>query len=163
MTPFLDGLTAEYDCIAVMGDLNFGMLDISNTGNSLSHVCDLFDLHNIIDKPTCFKTPTGTILDVILTPNSRSMCTQGVVETGLSDWHRFIYMVTKVHAPKITHRNVTYRSYKTFNEEKYLQDLHNAPFHIADIFTNIDDHDGFFETLYTNIRSNDHAPLKIKR
>ncbi len=54
MTPFLDGLTAEYDRIAIMGDLNFDMLNISNTGNSLSHVCDLFDLHNIIDKP-CFK------------------------------------------------------------------------------------------------------------
>ncbi len=31
MTPFLDGLTAEYDHIAVMGDLNIDMIDISNT------------------------------------------------------------------------------------------------------------------------------------
>ncbi len=97
-----------------MGDLkNIDMLDISNTGNSLSHVCDLFDLHNIIDKPTYIKTPTGTLFDVILTPNSRSICTQGVLETGLSDWHRFMYLVTKEHAPQITYRNVTYRSYKT--------------------------------------------------
>ncbi len=40
--------------------------------------------------------------------------------------------------------------------------MQNAPFHIEDIFTNIEDHYGFFETLYTNI-NNEHAPLKIKK
>ncbi len=69
MVPFLDGLTAEYNRIAVMGDLNIDMLDIINTDNSLSHVSDLFNLY--IDKQTCFKTPAGTLLYMILTPNSR--------------------------------------------------------------------------------------------
>ncbi len=81
MMPFLDGLTAEYDCIAVIEDLTIDILDISNTGNSLSHICDLFVLHNIIDKPTCFKTAAGTLVDVILTPNSRSIITRGGIET----------------------------------------------------------------------------------
>ncbi len=43
-----------------------------------------------------------------------------------------------------------------------MQYLRNAPFHVADIFSDIDDHYGFFETLYTNT-SNEHAPLKKVR
>ncbi len=43
MTPFLDGIIAAYDRFILMGDLNFDMLI---TGNSVSHVSDLFDLHN---------------------------------------------------------------------------------------------------------------------
>ncbi len=77
----------------------------------------------------------------------RSISTHGVIETGLSDWHTLVLMVTKMHAPKVMHKNITYKSFKTFNEDKYLQDLQEAPFHIAEIFTDIDDYYGFFETL----------------
>ncbi len=63
-----------------MEDLKIDMLDINNTGNCFSHVCDLFDLDNIIDKLTCLKTPTGALLDVILTPNTKSICAQDAIE-----------------------------------------------------------------------------------
>jgi len=162
MTPFLDSITAEYDRYVLMGDLNIDMKDSSKAGNSLTSVCDLFDLHNVIDKPTCFKNPEGTLIDVILTSNPRILSTHGVVETGLSDWHRLIYMVTRMHAPKTMPKHVFYRSYKTFNEEHYLSDLQSVPFHVADIFTDVDDRFGFCETLYTDI-CNEHAPLKSKR
>ncbi len=46
ITPFLDGIIPAYDRFILMGALNF---DILSTGNSLSHVGDLFDLHNLID------------------------------------------------------------------------------------------------------------------
>ncbi len=71
-------------------------------------------------------------------------------------------MVTKMHVPKVMPHNITYRSFKTFNEDKYLQDLQEAPFHVAEIFTDIDDCYGFFETLLTDI-CNEHAPIKIRK
>ncbi len=103
-----------YDRFILMGDLNFDML---STGNSLSHVSDLFYLHNLIDEPTCFKAPAGTVLDIILTPSPRSISTHGVIEAGLSDWHRLVFMVKKMQAPNILPKNITCRSFKTFNEE----------------------------------------------
>ncbi len=42
-----------------------------------------------------------------------------------------------------------------------MQDLQEAPFHVAEIFTDIDDCYGFFETLLTDI-SNEHAPFKTR-
>ncbi len=72
MTPFPDGIIAAYDRFILMGDLTFDML---STGNSLSRVSDLFDLHNLIDEPTCFKAPAGILLDVILSPSPRSIST----------------------------------------------------------------------------------------
>ncbi len=98
MSPFLNGIIAAYDRFILMGDLN---CDMHSTGNSLSHVSDLFDLHNLIDEPTCFKVPAGTLLDVILIPSPRSISTHEVIEAGLSDWHGLVLMVTKMHAPKV--------------------------------------------------------------
>ncbi len=48
------------------------------------------------------------------------------------------------------HGNLTYISNTTFNEETYLQDLQNAPFHVdlADIFTDVDDLYGRLGYLY---------------
>ncbi len=71
-------------------------------------------------------------------------------------------MVTKMHALKDMPNNITYRSLKTFNEDKYLQDLQEAPFHVAEIYTDIDDCYGFFETLLTDI-CNEHAPFKPEK
>jgi hypothetical protein len=34
-----------------------------------------------------FKTPRGTLIDVILTLNPRTISSQGVVDIGVSDWH----------------------------------------------------------------------------
>ncbi len=124
MTPFLDGIIAASDRFILMRDLNFDILSI---GNCLSHISDLFDLHNFIDVPTCSKAPAGTLLDVILTPSPRSTSTHGVIETGLSDWHRLDFMVTKMHAPKVMPKNITYRSFKTFNEDKYFARFTRSP------------------------------------
>ena len=44
-------------------------------------------------------------------------------------------------------------------QEKFLQDLYMAPFHIIDIFDDVDDMLYAFEQLSTEIL-NEHAPLK---
>ncbi len=72
--------------------------------------------------------------DIFLTPNPRIISTEGVIDTGLNDWHRLVYVVTKVYAPTLMPRKVTYRSHKSYNEQIYLQDLQDAPVHVADIF-----------------------------
>ncbi len=95
-------------------------------------------------------------------PSPKSISTDGVIETSLSDWHTLVLMVTKMHAPNVMPKNIIYRKFKTFNEDKYLQDLEEAPFHVAEIFTDIDDCYGFFETLLTYI-CNEHAPFKTRK
>ncbi len=110
-----------------MGDVNFNMLHELHESNSVSQICDLFDLKNIITQPTCFKTPRGTLIDVILSPDRRHIQAQGVVDIGLSDYHRMVYVVTKNHAPVSQRKQVTYRSFKNLNEKEY-KGPRNSPF-----------------------------------
>ena len=160
MTVLLDKILLDYDRYILMGDLNHDMTP-GTEQHSLTDLCTLFDLKNTIGHPTCFKTPRGTVLDVVLVPDRRHLQMSGVVDTGLSDYHRLIYAITKTHAPKPTRRQITYRSFKTLDQEAYLQDLSNAPFHVANIFDEVDDLFYFMNTLFTDI-TNEHMPIKTK-
>ncbi len=161
MTDMLDNIILDYDRYLVVGDVNFNMLHELHESNSVSHICDLFDLRNIITQPTCFKPPRGTLIDVILARNRRHIQAQGVVDTGLSDYHRMVYVVTKNHAPVSERKQVTYRSFKNLNEKEYIKDLEIAPFRIGEIFNDVDDQYFFFSTMYSNI-TNQHVLLKTR-
>ena len=58
-------------------------------------------------------------------------------------------------------RKIFYRSYKHFCEADYLTDLSFAPFHVADIFDDIDDIAWFSSSLIRNV-IDAHAPVKSK-
>ncbi len=161
MSQLIDDITMNYDKYVIMGDVTFDMLSSNCDENSVSNICNLFDLKKVITLPTCFKTPRVTLLDIILTPNIQCLQTHGVIDTGLSDYHRMIYMVTKVHTSKPQKRQVTYRSLKTLNVEQYIYDLEMAPFQVGEIFEDVDDQYYFVNTLFTEI-SNEHIPLTTR-
>ncbi len=70
-------------------------------------------------------------------------------------------MVKKVHTPKPQKHQVTYRSLTTLNVEQYICDLEMAPFHVGEIFEDVDDQYYFVNTLFTEI-TNEHFRLKLE-
>ena len=46
-----------------------------------------------------------------------------VIETGLSDFHKMIVAVMKMHFPKMKQQVVSYREYKDFHNETFLDSL----------------------------------------
>ena len=70
----IDVLLEKTRCSAqltfVIGDLNINGL-CENEFRCLQDVMDVYDMFNIVDKPTCFKTENNTLLDVILTSNRK--------------------------------------------------------------------------------------------
>ena len=70
---------------------------------------------------------------------------------GISDFHNFIGVATKMYKPNNTVREITYRSYKRFNEISYLHDLNSAPFHVSDVFNDVDDQYDFYNGLLKEI------------
>ena len=52
----------EFEHVIIIGDLNFNMLN----NNTLANLCPTLNLTNIIDSPTCFKSNTPTLIDVML-------------------------------------------------------------------------------------------------
>ena len=118
-------------------------------------------LQNIIHEPTCFKGTDGTLLDIVLTTGSRRVASITNMNMGISDFHHLVGFAMKITVPKTRNSFVTYRSYKKFNESEFKWDVANAPYHVSDIFDNIEDKFWFYETLTCDINS--HAPLKKRK
>ena len=69
----LNKILGKYDNILLAGDLN---VDEFKTGpdssNHLSDAKDIFNLTNLMKKPTCFKSQDGTLIDLMLTNRPKS-------------------------------------------------------------------------------------------
>ena len=69
----LNKIYGKYDNILLAGDLNIDELKTgSDSSNHLSDAKDVFNLTNLVKKPTCFKSQDGTLIDLMLTNRPRS-------------------------------------------------------------------------------------------
>ena len=108
---------------------------------------DVYDMFNIVDELTCFKTETNTLLDVILTSNRKRITGTINVYTGISDFHNLIAFSSKMHVPKTGDRNIQCRSYKHFDDGLFKDDISAAPYHVGVVFDDFDDAYWFNHTL----------------
>ena len=129
--------------------------------NTVKDICDVYGLTNLIKTPTCHKGPVSTLINVILVSNPKRYIDTLNANFGLSDHHNIIGAATRRFAPSLKPHRIYYRSYKHFCEEKYLQDINCAPFHVADIFDDIDDMTWFHSSLIRTI-IDENAPKKSK-
>ena len=84
----------------------------------------IYKLRNLIKEPTCFKNPENpACIDSILTNKSLSFKNTYVIETGLSDFHKMVVAVMKMHFPKMKPQVITYRQCKDFHNETFLGSL----------------------------------------
>ncbi len=126
--------------------------------SALCDLCDLYNLKNIVKGLTCFKSQDNpSLIDIILVAKPRHLHETVVFDTGLSD--SIICVCTKVYVPLDVPRQIVYRSFKSFDENKYKEDISMIPFHVLYIFDNTDD------VVWCHIkRLSDiieiHAPLK---
>ena len=157
----LDQATLISQNLVCIGDLNCDLLhplDNNKQGKCLLDICDVYDLDSLVNKPTRISQNKESCLDVILTNVPAFMKNSGVIDTGLSD-HNLVYTVlnTKLLRPKA--EKVIKRSFKSFNQEAFLEDLSNVPFSAAYIFDDIDDVYWCWENLYNQVLD-DHAPVR---
>ena len=129
--------------------------------NVIHDLCDLYCLTNLIKEATCHKGTNPSILDIILVSNPRRYAAVLNAECPISDFHNIIGAATKRFAPLKTPRKILYRSYKTFNEIDFINDIESAPFHVMDIFDDVDDMSWFTSTLIRDV-IDDHAPIRTK-
>ena len=80
---------------------------------------------------------------------------------SISD-HSLIYCVLKAGVPKATPRTIKYRSFIGFDENAFIQDLKNVPWHIVDDENNVNDAILTWNKLFTEV-ADSHAPLKKRR
>ena len=121
----------------------------------------MYSLCNLIKNPTCHKAATSTLLDVVLVSNRAKYL--GVLNCvcEMSDFHNFVGASTRKFAPRQQPKHIFYRSYKNFVETNYKNDITSAPFHVCEVFDDVEDMVWFTNELLSDI-VNHHAPVKRK-
>ena len=84
---------------------------------------EIYKLRNLIKEPTCFKNlENPTCIALILTNKVLSFKNIYVIETGLSNFHKMMVAVMKMHFPKMKPQ-VSYWKYKDFHDKTFLDSL----------------------------------------
>ena len=152
----------KYDYLILAGDLNIDV-DVPNKDRKrlLGDLCDTFDFTNLINKKTCTKSSEGSSLDVFLTNHPKSFQHTFVIETALSDHHKFIGSYLRTKFTRLPAKNILYRDYKNFNENLFLSELSNIDFTTIFNTEQTDKYDILTDKVSTLFDK--FAPLKSKK
>ena len=125
--------------VIILGDFNLDRLRLDRAkGKLLKDLEEVNNLQCMITEPTRVTAHSESLLDVILTNNPDLFKKCGVYQPEMSDHHMvFGEMMEKVHEHKT--RTTTFRQTKSTDFEQLNPDLEAAPWHVGEIFYNVDD------------------------
>ena len=83
--------------------------------------CKTYKFLGFVRESTCFKNPDNpSCIDLILTNKHLSFQRSCAIKTGLSDFHKMVLTVMKIHFPKRKPRIITCPKYKKIRKETFL-------------------------------------------
>ena len=147
----------------IMGDLNIDFQACSN--NKWLNLVQLFDLTQLVTKPTRITQYSSTLIDHVYTTNPENISECYVPSYSISDHFPVCFSrKTNCKISKNEHITTTYRSFKNFNETHFLQDLATDLGSFSDILVDSDINEACFAWIKTIQHQLDHhAPVKSRR
>ena len=118
----------------LLGDLNKNLLNEEidrDWGNFITSL----GLTQLVNEPTRVTKDSTTLIDHIYTNNEENIQYISVKQICSSD-HFAVFCSRKAHSEidKTKHQTITYRSFKTFDESRFLTDLSLVPWEIIQAF-----------------------------
>ena len=124
---------------------------------------DVYQLKQLIKKPTRVTAKTRTLIDVIITQlGNTNVTTSGVIHLGISD-HSLVYTCRKISTQREKPKIVETRQFKHFNSRAFENDL-NQVFSGNDVY-HLDDPNeiwNVWKTIFLSL-ANKHAPLRQRK
>ena len=115
----LDSYMSSYCSFLVVGDLNSEISEMA-----MSQFCEIYNLHNLVKDPTCYKNPSKpTCIDLILTDFPKSFQHTQTIENGLSDFNKLTLTVLKTPFSRLEPHIVNCRDYKSFVNDYFRSEL----------------------------------------
>ena len=147
----LDTYSDRYDNFLLIGDFNS-----EEDEPCLNTFLSDYDAKNLVKDKTCFKNiENPSCIDLIITNSISSFQDTKTISTGLSDFHKMVVTVLKTTFLKNKPREIIYRDYSKFNEERFSENLKRS-------LSSDDTHDyDKFEDIFLKVL-NVHAPIKKK-
>ena len=104
-------LSNSYEKLILMGDFN-----MTTSNPILSQFLDTFALSPLNNDPTCFKNSKNpSCIDLLLTNFKLSFMKTSNYETGISDHHKMISTIMKLHFTRESPKTKYYRDYRKFD------------------------------------------------
>ena len=150
--------------IIVHGDFNTNVSKSANNNlvKSLNNFCSMFDMYQLIDKPTRVSASTESIIDLVLVSDKCKITQSGVIICGLSD-HMITYCTRKVSKPSSNVNNtVTLRSLKEYTKELFVEQLSKVNWFPVIDCDDVDVAWSNFKTMFTCVLDS-IAPVKTIR
>ena len=153
-------LSNSSEKLTLMGDFN-----ITTSNPVLSHFLDMFALSPLNINPTCFKNSKNpSCIDLLLTNFKPSFMKTNIFETGISDHHKMISTIMKLHFTRESPKTKYYRDYRKFDIDYFSSELSRQ---LNSVFCSIKENVDYeelndfsrFHTVFLNLL-NIQAPLK---
>ena len=146
---FQDNLDS-YENRTLLGDFN-----ITPEDKNLQHFPDTFSLEHLINEPTCFKGIPSCI-DLIITNRKSYFKNTCVAVAGISHFHKLTAVSLRSLILRAPPKIKTYRSYKTFDDNRFNEDLKSK----LDSIEKLDY--PLFESIFIDVL-NTHTPKKCEQ
>ena len=126
----------------------------------LSNIIPSFNLTNVINDTTCFKSNQPTLIDVMLVTKRRKIMKSFSENVGISDFHNLIGGVLRLHKPAPKTKKVSVRKLSKIDYEKVLSDT--SEIDLFQMMTNLSDTNNAYEALEKHLCKilDKHAPKK---
>ena len=142
--------------IYLLGDINRNLLD-SQIKRAWRDDMEPFGLTQFVSEPTRVTSDSRTLIDHVYAKCPENVRSVLVPKIGLSD-HFPVFVTRKMHnhMPKEKHFTISYRSFKNFDEAKFINELQAVPWDLIKLFYDPDDileawTDLFLEVVDKNI------------
>jgi hypothetical protein len=143
--------------IIIMGDMNVDYLTRNYEYRHLKSFEQLFQVKQIINKPTRVTDKSSTCIDHMYTNREEMVYQTDVVPLGLSD-HSLTYIIRKGKKNKVKSSFIKARTYRNFNEVSFNNDLAHADWSGVFSADTIDGAWSAFKRTFLQI-SDKHAPF----
>lgn len=123
-----DLVVPQYDRVVCLGDFNIDYQDSESPATKfLNNILSSYSLVQIISEPTRFGPSSATLLDLIICSTSLHVSDCRVhMNSSISD-HCLISCRLRIDKPKLQPFFYTYRDFRNFDQELFLQDLSGLP------------------------------------
>ena len=158
----LEDVLKEDKEIYLMGDINRDLLN-NQINNVWTEYIEGFGLTQLVSEATRITSDTKTLIDHIYSNCPENVNSLHVPKIGLSDHFPFFF-TRKMHVqpPKTNHNKISYRSFKTFDETKFIEDLQSVPWDTIKLFDDTDDIMEAWLDLFLQVVDK-HVPIKQHR
>ena len=157
-------INATWDGLLVLtGDINIDMLSQENhITKDYQSLLDMFDLKQMIDKPTRVTRTSRTLIDHIVTNCPSRVTTTGIVPCSIVSDHDGVYACINAKVSRFKPRYKYIRDTKTFDSDAFIKDFADIPFAVAEAVDDPDDQLNIINTLIKECLER-HCPLRRTR